>query len=525
MTLEAGVRIAGKYELERELGKGGMGVVWVARHVELGERRVAIKFLLNTLRADLLERFRREALLASQIQTRHAVAVLDFGEHEGAPYLVMEYLEGHDLRALLDQRQRLEPALALTIADQAARGLQKAHDAGLIHRDIKPENLFLTRDEDGELLVKILDFGIAKSQGADSGTATGMMIGTAYYMSPEQFQGMKDLDYRTDVWSLACVVYEMLVGVRTFDADSVLMIGMQILGAARPVPSKAVGDLPPDFDDWFAKALHPDLTQRFQSAMELVSALASSLGVNGGSIRFSQQVLAQASGRSAAGAFSTTAMANAEMDTIRGTMRARRRWFPVAAGAVGLAALFGIGVTAFMFSRATSLGTGETASGLVSPAQAQASVAASTTASVAPSATAPSESELLLSRASAKVRDGDVDAAHRLLAVVPDDSPLRSDEKFIEVENAWADHLLAAAENERNRVEKARMLTEVAKSGASEERRKRARALLEAMPRSTGKSAGGSAPPKSTRPEPPEPAAPATTKPPATSTGALPSRF
>ena len=526
MALEAGVRIAEKYELERELGKGGMGVVWVARHVELGERRVAIKFLLNTLSADLLSRFRREAMLASQMQTRHAVAVLDFGEHEGAPYLVMEYLEGQDLRGLLDQRQRLDPALAMTITDQAARGLQKAHEAGLIHRDIKPENLFLTRDEDGELLVKILDFGIAKSQSVDSGTATGMMIGTVYYMSPEQFQGMKSLDHRTDVWSLACVVYEMFVGARTFTADSALMIGMKILGTDRPVPSQVVAGLPPQFDAWFAKALHPDVNQRFSTAIELAASLAGVLGVATSSHPFPSITGAPSGAPSHGIQFSTTAIATSEVDTMRSTVSPRRVWLPVAAGVVGVSLVAAVAVTSFAVLRASAKASNEPIAGLVSPAD-TATSAASVNPSPAPAASsAPGgDDSSVLSRATAMAREGDVEGAHELLADVPDDSPMRSDEKFIEVENAWADRWLAAAESERNSVDKARMLNEVVQSGANDARRTRARALLDAMsrPRSAGKTAGPSTPPKSTRP--PEPEATATTKPPTPSTGSLPSRF
>ena len=525
--LAPGTRIAGKYELERQLGSGGMGVVWLARHVELGERRVAIKFLLNTMSAELLARFRREAMVATQIQTRHAVAVLDFGQHDGAPYLVMEYLAGQDLRGLLEQRRRLEPALALTITEQAARGLQKAHDAGLIHRDIKPENVFLTQDEDGELLVKILDFGIAKSLNAESCTATGMMIGTVYYMSPEQFQGLKALDHRTDVWSLACVAYEMLVGERTFGADSVLMIGMKILGEDRPVPSRVVAGLPPGFDAWFAKALHPNISKRFASADELSATLASALGTSSANYRLPQPNAAPASSASRDVQFSTTASATSAVDSDR-PPPPKRGAMPMLPGVVGVATVAAVGLTAFLVLR-TSEDVLSGPAGLVSSAESTESVASSAPAGSASSAPNSAEEgdRSLLSRVSAMVGEGDLEAAHRLLVDLPNDSPLRSDERFMEAENAWADLQLSKAEKERNVVEKATMLIGVTKSGADETRKARAKGMLEAMSRTPSSGKAG----KTGKGSPPKVAPPATTKAtapsgkPPKSTGALPPRY
>jgi hypothetical protein len=508
MGLEQGVVIAGKYELERELGKGGMGAVWLARHVELGERRVAVKFLLNACSPQMLERFRREALIASQIQTRHAVGVMDFGVHEGAPYLAMEYLKGQDVRGLLDKQQRLEPSMAVSILMQAARGLQKAHEAGLIHRDIKPENLFLTTDEDGALLVKILDFGIAKSQSVDSGTATGMMIGTVYYMSPEQFQGLKTIDHRTDLWSLACVGYEMLVGTRPFDGTSVMMIGMTVMGQERPVPSRVLPGLPPALDAWFAKALHPDIHQRFTSAPELAAAFASALGGASGSVSVSAAgVLAGST--SGANAFMTTgASAVSEVDSRSGAAAQRRAtiWLAGLGAAVVVA---GIGVGAFVALRSNNKAQG---SGLAASAD---------SAVVAPSMTASAAAEpSMLDGAVAQVRAGDLGGAHRLLADVASDSPMRADKRFAEVENAWAERQLTAAQGERDEGEKARMLTEVTKSGADEAMRKRASSMIDAMskPRTAGKGGGEAKVKAAPKAEPPATAAPQPTP-------VLPQRF
>ena len=514
MGLEQGVVIAGKYELERELGKGGMGAVWLARHVELGERRVAVKFLLNACSPQMLERFRREALIASQIQTRHAVGVLDFGVHEGAPYLAMEYLKGQDVRGLLDKQQRIEPSMAVSILMQAARGLQKAHEAGLIHRDIKPENLFLTTDEDGAMLVKILDFGIAKSQSVDSGTATGMMIGTVYYMSPEQFQGLKTIDHRTDLWSLACVGYEMLVGTRPFDGTSVMMIGMTVLGQERPVPSRALPGLPPALDVWFAKALHPDIHQRFTSAPELAAAFASALGGASGSVSVSA-VGVMAGSTSGANAFMTTgASAVSEVDSgpVAAAPRRTSVWLAAVGGAVVVA---GIGVGAFVALRPNHNAQG---SGLVPSAD-----SAAVAALAAPSASASTAAEgpaSVLDRAVAQMRAGDMTAAHGLIANVPFDSPMRAEKRFAEVENAWAERQMSEAQGVRDDTEKARMLNEVIKSGADDALRTRARGLIEAMskPRASVKGGGET---KAKAAAKTEPAVPATPQP----TPVLPQRF
>jgi serine/threonine-protein kinase len=468
----------------------------------------------------MLVRFRREALLASQIRTKYAVEVLDFGEHNGAPYLVMEYLEGQDLRKLIEQRSRLEPGLAVAILEQSARGLQKAHDAGLVHRDIKPENIFLTQDEDRGMLVKLLDFGIAKSTRVESGTATGAMIGTVYYMSPEQFQGVKGLDHRTDLWSLACVGYEMLVGVRVFAGDSLLMIGMKILGEERPVPSRMGVGLPEGVDAWLAKALHPDLNRRFGSASELSVAFAQALGLSVGAWSV-PPASDQPSGASVAGEFSTTAVANTEVDPRGPTApkRAARRLFVWAAGFAVFAMVGGVSWI--------TLKSSEKVSG--APAGVLASSSHGDPASEPPPAVASSAAQreaLLLARAVMLVGEGDEDGAHRLLAGVPSDSLLRSDARFLEVENAWADRQLSEAQKLHDEEQRARLLTEVTKSGADEARRSQARSLLAALARPSAantKKPSASKPPAATDgATPPATLAPA---PPPTSSEVLPHRY
>ncbi len=521
--LGLGTRIAGKYELERRLGKGGMGEVWLARHMALGERRVAIKFLLNSLSPELLERFHREARIASKIRTRHVVEVVDFGEHQGAPFLVMEYLEGQELRALLDERKRLDPPTAMEILVQAAKGLQKAHDAGLIHRDIKPENLFLTQNEDGRLLLKLLDFGIAKSVATEPQTATGAMIGTVYYMSPEQFQGVKGIDHRTDLWSLACVAYEMLVGERVFSGDSVLMLGMHILGKDRPVPSRRAPGIPSGFDAWFARALHPDLAQRFSSAQEMMSSLAGALGVREDSVNL---VLATGSQRVGPETSDPVSTSSFRVSSRFGTPPRR---IPLVLALAGLAGVVVVTAAISFALRPEVENTAAVAPSSEAPAASAISAASSWPVapieSSAPVASTVPERDGVLVRALALVEQGDEAKAHRLLADVPVGDPLRSDERFTRVENAFADRWLLEAPRQSQEAERVRMLTEVVESGADEGRRARARALVEATTRVPSK--GSKPPPRGTKPAStpvPTPVPTETATPPA-NTGSLPSRF
>ncbi len=211
----------GKYRLLRLVGEGGMGAVYEAQHVDTG-RRVAVKVIHRELINDaILTRFAREARAAGAIETQHIAEVIDAGKEAetGTPYLVMEYLEGEDLQHLLERVGPLSPDLALRIAAQACVGLAKAHEASVVHRDIKPGNIFLARREEGEIVVKIVDFGIAKIKAAQLGqgegtglTRTGTIVGTPLYMSPEQARGLRDIDHRTDVWSLGVVLYHALSG-------------------------------------------------------------------------------------------------------------------------------------------------------------------------------------------------------------------------------------------------------------------------------------------------------------------------
>ena len=194
--------VGGKYRLVRLLGEGGMGAVYEARHDLIG-RRFAVKFLHAALavHSEILARFRREAQSAGSLENENIAAVTDFGAaDDGAPYIVMEYLDGEDLARILARTGPLTPTRAAHILIQVCRGLVAAHGRGIVHRDLKPENLLVQQRGDGGDLVKILDFGIAKLRAtetqADSGTRTGVTLGTPYYMSPEQARGQKELDER-----------------------------------------------------------------------------------------------------------------------------------------------------------------------------------------------------------------------------------------------------------------------------------------------------------------------------------------
>ena len=249
-----GGTIDGKYRILRLLGRGGMGAVYEAEDARTGQR-VAVKVLHPRSPSDSdddghVGRFQREARAAAAIDTDHVARVLDWGTDpvRAAPYMVMEYLRGEDLHALLKRAGALRPEVALRIVAQACLGVQKAHDARVIHRDIKPANLFLARTGGGEVVVKILDFGIAKIRPEREGgettglTRTGGMLGSPIYMSPEQARGLKAIDYRTDIWSLGVVLYRALSGHTPHDETEAL--GDLIVAICSSVP-RAVQELAP----------------------------------------------------------------------------------------------------------------------------------------------------------------------------------------------------------------------------------------------------------------------------------------
>ena len=285
VPLQPDAVIAGKLRLLRPLGHGGMGVVWAARHLAL-ETDVAVKLIRPERAAEgpaLLARFEREARATARIAHPHVVKVMDYGAVDGVPYIVMELLRGFSLAELLERGGRLSFATARSLVEQIGGALESAHEHGVVHRDIKPHNVFITEGSKGyPLFVKVLDFGVAKMVGnaetpaaSPALTETGVVIGSAPYMSPEQLEGSKDLDLRSDLWSLAIIVYEALTGERPFQGGSLVTVGAAVLrGRYRPV-SELRPNLPPEIDDWFAKALCLDPDGRFQSAREMVDAFTA----------------------------------------------------------------------------------------------------------------------------------------------------------------------------------------------------------------------------------------------------------
>jgi serine/threonine-protein kinase len=281
-ALHAGKVIAKRYRLDEHLGEGGMGSVWIGWDQQL-ERKVAVKFMsAHAIESGMLRaRFDREAKAAARLRTKHVVEVHDFGIDLGAPYIVMELLEGEDLRTRLKRMGRLPLDEVATIVLQAAKALQKAEQAGIVHRDLKPANVFVARVDDEEV-VKVLDFGVAKQTGTDDKshrTKSGVVLGSPPYMSPEQARGKK-LDHRSDLWSLAAIAYRAACGRVPFSGDSDGDIIVKICTESAPPPSEHLPALDADVDAFFAKAFARDPADRFQSALELARAFRDVVGTS-----------------------------------------------------------------------------------------------------------------------------------------------------------------------------------------------------------------------------------------------------
>src|SRR4051794_9257279 len=222
-SVRPGQLIGGRYRVESVLGQGGMAVVFAARHIELDEL-VAIKVILpqRVASADARERFAREARAAVKIKSEHVARVMDVGALEdGTPYMVMEYLDGEDFAAVLARRKKLPVAEAIQYALQITDALIEAHSLGIIHRDVKPANLFLAKTRGRPPTLKVLDFGISKVERHDRRrTETKEILGSPWYMSPEQLKSATSADPRSDIWSLGIILYELVTGEVPFDGDS-----------------------------------------------------------------------------------------------------------------------------------------------------------------------------------------------------------------------------------------------------------------------------------------------------------------
>jgi len=273
--------LAGKYRIERVLGEGGMGVVVEAHDTSL-ERRVAIKFLLPDFikHAEAKERFIREARAAAKIQSEHVARVIDVSTLEtGAPYMVMEYLEGSDLSKVIETSGPLSVEDATLYVIQACEALAEAHAHGIIHRDLKPANLFLAQQAGGSRTIKVLDFGISKTLSASdpkasaSLTRTSSMMGSPLYMSPEQMKSARDVDLRTDIWALGVILYESLTGNPPFLGNSIPEISAKILlEDPRPV-AELRPNVPKELSELTMRALQKQPDRRFPNVSELAIAL------------------------------------------------------------------------------------------------------------------------------------------------------------------------------------------------------------------------------------------------------------
>jgi serine/threonine-protein kinase len=278
-SVQPGDVLAGKYRVERVLGAGGMGYVVAARHLQL-DQLVAMKFLRTggVDNAEATTRFLREAKAVVKLRNEHVAKVFDVGTLEtGEPYIVMEHLEGCDLAALTKQRHVLPHTEAVEYVIQACEALAEAHTIGIVHRDIKLANLFVTRGPAGGPLVKVLDFGISKTnpfgESEHDMTRTASMLGSPRFMSPEQMRDPRAVDGRSDIWSLGVVLYRLVAGHPPFEADTLGRLLTMVMHEPEPPLSAVRKDLPPGFEMAVARCLQKDPSHRYANVAELAQAL------------------------------------------------------------------------------------------------------------------------------------------------------------------------------------------------------------------------------------------------------------
>jgi serine/threonine protein kinase len=276
--------IDNRYRLIRQLGSGSMGSIWVAHHLALGVD-VAVKFIDPSLatKEEFQSRFAQEARAAARIQNQHVVGIHDYNTDQwGRPYIVMEMLKGEDLAQHVARYGPVSLEGSVQLLSQACKGLEKAHAAGIVHRDVKPENVFLSFD-DNDVIVKILDFGVAKAKlGVNNRsthqTAAGVLVGTPLYMSPEQATGKNAVDARSDLYSMALVLYYALTETYPLVAANLGELVHAIATKEIPPPSKFRSEIPVRIDEWFRTALSKDPATRFQTARAMAESYAKVFG-------------------------------------------------------------------------------------------------------------------------------------------------------------------------------------------------------------------------------------------------------
>jgi len=279
---EPGTVLLDKYRVERTLGQGGMGVVVSAWHTAL-EQRVALKFLVGDAarKRDAVERFLREARAAVKLHSEHVAKVTDVGMLDtGSPYMVMEFLDGRDLGEILDNGETVPLTTAVDFVLQAIDAIAEAHARGIVHRDLKPSNLFVARRDDGSSIIKVLDFGISKADAFSDAidkaalTRSSTVMGSPLYMSPEQFRSSKKVDWRTDIWALGVILYELVCHDVPFMGETV----GEVFEAALQTEPTSVRELRPDapaeLEEVIARCLRKKPEDRFTDVAELARALA-----------------------------------------------------------------------------------------------------------------------------------------------------------------------------------------------------------------------------------------------------------
>jgi len=357
IPVEVGQVLAGKYKVEDVLGVGGMGVVVSARHMQL-DQRVALKFLRPEAMQskEAVERFQREARSAVRLRSEHVAKVTDVGTLDtGAPYMVMEYLEGADLSRVVQATGSISIDESVNFVMQACEAIAEAHSLGIIHRDLKPQNLFVTRRVDGKPLIKVLDFGISKSLDASgqaglSLTRTSSIMGSPLYMSPEQMRSSKNVDQRSDIWALGVILYELLTGRVPFEAEAIPELCLKVVQDPVEPPKKLRAEISEGLNAVVVKCLEKEPNHRFSNVAELAAALEPYSELSRGS---SERIAATLNVPSRPPMVSISAISSSSNpkvktgDTAWGTtqaLEARKKRMPLIAGgaAVGLVAIVGI---------------------------------------------------------------------------------------------------------------------------------------------------------------------------------------